>query len=94
VNSEHFPDAASTPASRAQFAPTAVELIKDGGFDVSDIDWGCPKNETEGINYVLLLEADRGALDTYAAQYASGHQNWLSYPASKYDNVKTGMAGL
>ncbi|KAH6888747.1 chitinase [Thelonectria olida] len=79
--STNFPAAASTEATRATFAQTAVTFMKDWGFDGIDIDWEYPASETEASNMVLLLKAVRTELDSYAAKYASGHHFQLSIAA-------------
>jgi chitinase len=71
--STNFAAAASTATTRAQFANTAVTLMKDWGFDGIDIDWEYPASNTEAANFVLLLRAVRNAMDTYAAQHAPGY---------------------
>ncbi|TJZ73971.1 glycoside hydrolase family 18 protein [Chitiniphilus eburneus] len=77
--SSGFSDAAATPGSRKVFADSAVEFIRDHGFDGVDIDWEFPveggaenmKHRPEDKqNYTLLTAALRQALD--AAGKADG----------------------
>ncbi|KAF5027212.1 hypothetical protein F66182_700 [Fusarium sp. NRRL 66182] len=79
--STNFPSAASTPESRSNFAITAVELMKDYGFDGIDIDWEYPKDEAEAANFDLLLQTVRDALDGYSSQKVNYHHFQLSIAA-------------
>lgn len=71
--STNFGAVASSAASRAKFASTCVQFIRDLGFDGIDIDWEYPATDAEASNFVLLLSTLRSALDSYSAQYANGY---------------------
>ncbi|KAK7423028.1 Chitinase 4 [Neonectria punicea] len=79
--SVNFPAAAGSAATRDRFAKSSVTLMKDWGFDGIDVDWEYPANDTEASNMILLLQAIRNEMDSYAAQYASGYHFQLSIAA-------------
>ncbi|KAJ9145288.1 Family 18 glycosyl hydrolase [Pleurostoma richardsiae] len=71
--SANFRGPASTPAGRATFARSAVELLKNLGFDGLDIDWEYPQSPSEAADLVALLQACRDELDAYARTLGGGH---------------------
>ncbi|RMI95092.1 Chitinase 1 [Fusarium kuroshium] len=79
--STNFAAVAASTTTRTTFAKSAVTLMKDWGFDGVDIDWEHPANEDDATNMVLLLKAVRDELDSYAAEFASGHRFQLSIAA-------------
>jgi chitinase len=70
-----FSDAALTDASRALFADSAVELLREFSADGIDIDWEYPGQGVAGIkyraedrqNFTRLLKALRDKLDVASA---------------------------
>ncbi|KAG5982965.1 Chitinase 1 [Claviceps digitariae] len=94
--STNFPAAASTAATRSNFAKSAVTFMKDWGFDGIDVDWEYPADDTQATNMVLLLRAIRAELDAYAASSAPGHHFQLSIaaPAGPDNYKKLHMASL
>ena len=53
---QNFSTAASTAESRANFVQSAVQFMRENGFDGLDIDWETP-DKTENQNYIDLLNA-------------------------------------
>ncbi|EME78324.1 glycoside hydrolase family 18 protein [Pseudocercospora fijiensis CIRAD86] len=64
--SSNFANPASTPQGRTTFANSAIQILKDCGFDGIDIDWEYPSDSLQATNLVHLLSTIRTALTTYS----------------------------
>ncbi|KAK4231705.1 endochitinase 1 [Podospora fimiseda] len=80
--SSKFPSIASTESGRRKFCSSAINLMKDWGFDGLDIDWEYPSSAKEASDLVLLLRTCRHALDSYAASYAAGYRFLITIATS------------
>ncbi|KXJ85142.1 family 18 glycosyl hydrolase, partial [Microdochium bolleyi] len=76
--STNFSAVAADATRRATFAKSAVDIVKNYGFDGIDIDWEYPTSSADAANFVLLLEAVRAELDAYSKRAASDYHFILS----------------
>ncbi|KAH7012082.1 family 18 glycosyl hydrolase [Microdochium trichocladiopsis] len=76
--SSNFPAVAADAAKRANFAESAVTMVKDYGFDGIDIDWEYPATPSDAANFILLLKAVRAELDSYRERAASDYHFLLT----------------
>ncbi|OAA58860.1 chitinase [Cordyceps fumosorosea ARSEF 2679] len=79
--SKNFAVVASSDTTRKAFAKSVVTFLKDWGLDGIDIDWEYPETEEDGQNMILLLQAIRDELDSYASRHAEGYHFLLSIAA-------------
>ncbi|KYK57920.1 endochitinase precursor [Drechmeria coniospora] len=96
-SSRIFRAVAATKTGRDVFAKSAVEFMKDWGFDGIDIDWKYAENAKEADDMLLLLHAIRDEMDRYAVKFAAGHHFELSMAApagaDKYKHYRLGELG-
>jgi chitinase len=96
-----FSDAALTDASRAVFADSAVELVRQYALDGVDVDWEYPGQGVAGIkyrtedrqNFTRLLKALRDKLDlASAAQGRTGEYSLTIASADReyFDHTEMG----
>jgi GH18 family chitinase len=81
---EHdFSSAASTAESRTYFAQSAIQFMKDNGFDGIDIDWEFPTKD-ENNNYTQLLGELRQQLNNASIADGKNYQLTTALSASPY----------
>ncbi|KAK3485516.1 endochitinase 1 precursor [Neurospora hispaniola] len=94
--SSNFKEPASKEEGRRRFAESAVELVKNLGFDGLDIDWEYPQNAQEASDFVSLLSACRSALDAYASTVPGNPHFEMSVacPAGPQNYEKMDLPGM
>lgn len=90
--SGNFPSVANDPAKRAAFASSCVEVVTTHALDGIDVDWEWPgvpggpgTNPTaeDGVNYTLLLQELRAALDAAGSdQVPAKHYEITAFTAA------------
>jgi chitinase len=102
--SGRFSDVALTPSSRAAFASSCVDFMKQYGFDGIDIDWeypvggGLASNTTrpeDEQNYTLLMRELRDQLDAAEAADSADYLLTIAAPAGPgiYANLEIANLG-
>ena len=87
---------ASSPQTRARFAASAVQLVRDLGFDGLDVDWEYPADVKQAKDYVELLRVVREGLDALAVEMgiATGGGRFLLSVACPAGPKNYGMLDL
>ena len=78
-----FSPTASNPQSRANFVNSAVQFMRNNGFDGIDIDWEFPKKE-ENDNYLKLLGDLRQEVNKVSLTDGKDYQLTTALSASPY----------
>ncbi|KAL7472628.1 hypothetical protein ACHAXS_012995 [Conticribra weissflogii] len=94
--SDNFPTIAASQSTRDYFAQQCVELLKAYDFDGIDIDWEYPAYEDHSgtpedtVNFTLLLQAIRDALDAHGAQTGKYYPLSAALPCGpdKIENIE------
>jgi len=94
--SDNFPTIAASESTREYFAQQCVELLKAYDFDGIDIDWEYPAYEDHSgtpedtVNFTLLLQAIRDALDAHGAQTGKYYPLSAALPCGpdKIENIE------
>lgn len=98
--SSNFKSGAGSPQNRANFARSAVRLLKNYGFDGLDIDWEYPANAQEAADWVALLRACREEMDAYARTLPHHHHHHhhfeltVACPAGPQNYEKLDLRGM
>lgn len=92
--SSNFAQPASTPAGREKFAKSAVQLVKDLGFDGLDVDWEYPKDGPEAQNFVELLRETRAALDICSRSHGGKMLLTVACPAGSQNYEKMNLKAM
>ncbi|MEE2681021.1 MAG: glycosyl hydrolase family 18 protein [Planctomycetota bacterium] len=94
--SGRFSDVALTEESRARFAQSCVEFIRQYNFDGVDLDWEYPvegglssntRRPEDGVNYTLLLQELRSQLDQAGLEDDRTYLLTIASPAG-WDKVR------
>lgn len=88
--SQNLQAPSQTPKGRENFAASAVDMIKNLGFDGIDIDWEYPGTAEEASGFLFLLRKLRTELDAYAKKVAPGYhfQITITCPYGPHDYTK------